>query len=142
MILLCLGSIQDACLGSEVAPFYVLWMMSSSVVEDDEEEILVIEVESRYDVYSKFDVYVNDEDESPTLENRTRTEYAESFVNVPHRHGGKNGHHLKKTTIKFGISELIDDLDANDDEGIDVIFVPRTGTDSMIIKDVRIEFQD
>ncbi|XP_010686564.3 polyphenol oxidase, chloroplastic [Beta vulgaris subsp. vulgaris] len=109
--------------------------------KDDEEEILVIEVESRADVYSKFDVYVNDEDESPTLENRTQTEYAGSFVNVPHRHGGKDGH-LKKTTVKFGLSELIDDLDANDDEGIDIIFVPRTGTDSVIIKDVRIEFQD
>ncbi|KMT04311.1 hypothetical protein BVRB_8g183860 [Beta vulgaris subsp. vulgaris] len=109
--------------------------------KDDEEEVLVIDVESRSDVYSKFDVYVNDEDESPTMENRTQTEYAGSFVNVPHRHGGKDGH-LKMTTVKFGLSELIDDLDANEDEGMDVIFVPRTGTDSVIIKDVRIEFQD
>ncbi|KMT04306.1 hypothetical protein BVRB_8g183810 [Beta vulgaris subsp. vulgaris] len=109
--------------------------------KDDEEEVLVIDVESRSDVYSKFDVYVNDEDESPTLENRTQTEYAGSFVNVPHRHSGKDGH-LKMTTIKFGLSELIDDLDANDDEGLDIIFVPRTGTDSVTIKDVRIEFQD
>ncbi|KMT04307.1 hypothetical protein BVRB_8g183820 [Beta vulgaris subsp. vulgaris] len=110
--------------------------------KDDEEEVLAIDVESRSDVYSKFDVYVNDEDESPTLANRTQTEYAGSFVNVPHRHGGKDGHLKMTTTVRFGLSELIDDLDANDDEGMDVIFVPRTGTDSVIIKDVRIEFQD
>ncbi|KMT04315.1 hypothetical protein BVRB_8g183900 [Beta vulgaris subsp. vulgaris] len=109
--------------------------------KDDEEEVLVIEVESRADVYSKFDVYVNDEDEHPTIENRTQTEYAGSFVNVPHRHSG-NDHeqHLKTTTVRFGLTELIEDLDADDDEGIDVILVPRTGTDSVIIRDVRIEF--
>ncbi|XP_021726627.1 polyphenol oxidase, chloroplastic-like [Chenopodium quinoa] len=117
----------------------------SKLEKDDEEEILVIEVESRHDLYSKFDVYVNDEDEIPTKENRARTEYAGSYVNVPHKHHNKKGDHgnnnlMMKTTMKLGLTDLIGDLGADDDEGIDVIFVPRTGNENLVIKDVRIEF--
>ncbi|KAL2931925.1 (+)-larreatricin hydroxylase chloroplastic [Bienertia sinuspersici] len=86
--------------------------------KDVEEEVLIIEVESRRDVYSKFDVYVNDEDE---------------------RHNDATGN-LMTTNVKFGLTELMEDLGADDDEGIDVVFVPRTGTESVVIKDVRIEF--
>ncbi|CAO2823815.1 unnamed protein product [Amaranthus hypochondriacus] len=90
--------------------------------KEAEEEILVIDIEVKKDVYSKFDVYVNDEDECPTKENRVRTEYAGSFVNVPHKHkhGGKEAE-LLKTSLKLGLTDLIEDLGADDDEGIDVI---------------------
>ncbi|KAL2931928.1 Polyphenol oxidase chloroplastic [Bienertia sinuspersici] len=110
--------------------------------KEDEEEVLIIEVESRRDVYSKFDVYVNDEDEVPTKENRIQTEYAGSFVNVPHKHKHGASDNLMTTTIKLGLTDLIEDLGADDDEGIDITFVPRTGTDSVVIKAVRIEFLD
>ncbi|KAL2931926.1 Polyphenol oxidase chloroplastic [Bienertia sinuspersici] len=106
--------------------------------KEAKEEVLIIEVESSCNVYSKFDVYVNDEDERPSTENRTKTEYAGSFVNVPH--GQSHGNLMKTSCVKFGLTELIDDLGADDDEGIDVICVPRTGTESVVIKDVRIEF--
>nr|BAM15846.1 hypothetical protein [Portulaca oleracea] len=107
--------------------------------KDDEEEVLVIEVESKAHEFSKFDVYVNDEDEYLTKENRVRTEYAGSFVNVPHKHktGGKE--HKMNTTLRFGLTDLIEDLGADDDEGIDVILVPRVGTESVVIKSVKIE---
>ncbi|KNA07032.1 hypothetical protein SOVF_175630 [Spinacia oleracea] len=111
--------------------------------KEDEEEILVIEVESRHDLYSKFDVYINDEDERPTKENRTQTEYAGSYVNVPHKHnkhGPEHASNMMKTILKLGLTDVLEDLGADDDEGVDVIFVPRTGTEGLIIKDVRIEF--
>ncbi|KNA02775.1 hypothetical protein SOVF_215460 [Spinacia oleracea] len=115
----------------------------SKTEKEDEEEILVIEVESRHDLYSKFDVYINDEDEHPTKENRIRAEYAGSYVNVPHKHnehGPEHDNNMMKTTLKLGLTDLIEDLEADDDEGIDVTFVPRAGIEGLIIKSVRIEF--
>nr|AGC55012.1 polyphenoloxidase [Suaeda salsa] len=114
--------------------------LRSKKEKEDEEEVLIIEVESKGDVYSKFDVYVNDEDETPSKENRSQTEYAGSFVNVPHKHRHGDAGNVMSTTVKFGLTDLMEDLGADDDEGIDVTFVPRTGTESVVIKDVRIEF--
>ncbi|KAL2931952.1 Polyphenol oxidase chloroplastic [Bienertia sinuspersici] len=114
----------------------------SKTEKEDEEEVLIIEVESKRDVYSKFDVFVNDEDDVPTKENRVKAEYAGSFVNVPHKHKHSANGNLMTTTIKFGLTDLIEDLGADDDDGIDITFVPRTGTESVVIKDVRIEFLD
>ncbi|KAL2931944.1 Polyphenol oxidase chloroplastic [Bienertia sinuspersici] len=110
--------------------------------KEDEEEVLIIEVDLKRDVYSKFDVFVNDEDDAPTKENRVKAEYAGSFVNVPHKHKHSAKGNLMTTTIKFALTDLIEDLGADDDDGIDITFVPRTGTESMVIKDVRIEFLD
>ncbi|KAL2931927.1 Polyphenol oxidase chloroplastic [Bienertia sinuspersici] len=110
--------------------------------KEDKEEVLIIEVESKRDVYSKFDVYINDEDEAPTKESRSQTEYAGSFVNVPHKNKRGSEGNVMTTTVKFGLTDLIEDLGADDDEGIDITFVPRTGTDSVVIKAVRIEFLD
>jgi len=107
--------------------------------KDEQEEVLVVEVESRADEYSKFDVYINDEDEQPTTRNRASAEYAGSFVNVPHKHKRGVKDHKMTSTLRLGLTDLIEDLGADEDENIDVILVPRAGTESVVIKSVKIE---
>ncbi|KAL9234090.1 hypothetical protein vseg_008998 [Gypsophila vaccaria] len=109
--------------------------------KEHEEEVLVINIEANKDVYIKFDVYVNDEDDVPTKKTQIRTEYAGSFVNVPHKH--KHGTHSKmmKTTFRLGLTEIIEDLGADDDEGVTVTLIPRSGkkNNAIIIKSMKIE---
>ncbi|XP_057537562.1 polyphenol oxidase I, chloroplastic-like [Amaranthus tricolor] len=104
------------------------------------EEILVIDVDVKeHDKYVKFDVYINDEDDVPSKKVQVKAEYAGSFVNVPHKHKhGEDGSH--KTSFRVGLTDLIDDLGADDDDGVMVSLVPRAGKDNVIIKSVKIEF--
>nr|XP_043626900.1 polyphenol oxidase, chloroplastic-like [Erigeron canadensis] len=107
--------------------------------KDQVEEILVIEgIEVKRDVFVKFDVLLNDEDEG-TSATADKTEFAGSFVNVPHKH--KHGKSVK-TKLRLGISELLDDLDADDDENVFVTLVPRNGGDEVSIKGIKIELED
>ncbi|KAF5185127.1 Polyphenol oxidase protein [Thalictrum thalictroides] len=97
--------------------------------KEDEEEILVIEgIEYERDSFVKIDVYINDEDETTT--NPAKSEFAGSFVNVPHKHGMK----MKKlnTCLRLGITDLLEDLGAEDDDEIVVTLVPRQGKDVTI----------
>ncbi|CAO2823812.1 unnamed protein product [Amaranthus hypochondriacus] len=108
--------------------------------KEAEEEVLVIDVEvKRHDKYVKFDVYINDEDDIPSKKFQVKAEYAGSFVNVPHKHkhGEEHGH---KTTFRVGLTELIEELGADDDDGVTVSLVPRAGKDIVVIKSVKIEF--
>ncbi|KAA8515294.1 hypothetical protein F0562_018476 [Nyssa sinensis] len=97
--------------------------------KDEEDEILVIEgIEVDRDVYAKFDVYINDEDEPSIAPDKT--EFAGSFVNVPHKH--KHGKKIK-TRLRLGITELLEDLGAEDDEHVLVTLVPRDGNGAVTI---------
>ncbi|XP_008224998.1 PREDICTED: polyphenol oxidase, chloroplastic [Prunus mume] len=102
--------------------------------KEEEEEILVIEgIEFDRDVAVKFDVYVNDVDDLPS--GPDKTEFAGSFVSVPHRHK-----HKKKinTILRLGLTDLLEDLDAEDDESVVVTLVPKYG--AVKIGGVKIEF--
>ncbi|KAM3750139.1 hypothetical protein ACB098_04G014800 [Castanea mollissima] len=104
--------------------------------KEDEEEVLVVEgIQFERDAAVKFDVYVNDEDDSPSRPDKT--EFAGSFVNVPHRHN-----HTKKmnTCLNLGITELLEDLDAEDDDSVVVTLVPRFGKGLATIGGIKIEF--
>ncbi|KAF6163119.1 hypothetical protein GIB67_024983 [Kingdonia uniflora] len=104
--------------------------------KDDEEEILVIkDIELERDTVVKFDVFINDEDEA-TL-NPQKSEFAGSFVNVPHKHGKKK---KLKTDFKLGITDLMEDLDAEDDDEVVVTIVPRQGTEGVTIGGIKIVF--
>ncbi|KAE8689839.1 Polyphenol oxidase [Hibiscus syriacus] len=59
--------------------------------KEDEEEILIITIELKGDRFVKFDVYVNEEEDSNI--GHDNTEFTGSFVNVPHKH--KHGKTLK-----------------------------------------------
>ncbi|XP_021740528.1 polyphenol oxidase, chloroplastic-like [Chenopodium quinoa] len=111
--------------------------------KDRDEEVLVIEVDvKKHDEYVKFDVYINDEDVVPSKKMQVKAEYAGSFVNVPHRHthGNNKGNHDLETTFRVGLTQLIEQLGADDDEGVTVNLVLRAGSKgNVVIKSMKIE---
>nr|AHF20575.1 polyphenol oxidase [Hevea brasiliensis] len=103
--------------------------------KEEEEEILVINgIEFERDAVVKFDVYVNDEHDSPSGPNKS--EFAGSFVNVPHAH--KHGKKMK-TCLRLGITDLLEDLGAEDDDNVVVALVPRIGKGQVRIGGIKIE---
>ncbi|OIV96144.1 hypothetical protein TanjilG_13076 [Lupinus angustifolius] len=105
--------------------------------KEEEEEVLVIEgIEFERDLGVKFDVYINDEDDVPS--GPTKTEFAGSFVNLPHKH--KHRQSKMKTHLRLGISELLEDLGAEDDEHVVVTLVPKLGQGQVTIGGIKIEF--
>ena len=109
--------------------------MQGSVELRKEEEVLVVEgIEIDMGVYVKFDVYVN----APAgLEGMTpaASEFAGSFVSLPHRHGV-----MSKIVLRLGITDLLEDLEAEGDDNIVVTFVKRSGMGKIKIGWVFVEF--
>ncbi|XP_065879964.1 polyphenol oxidase, chloroplastic-like [Euphorbia lathyris] len=104
--------------------------------KEDEEEVLVIKgIEFENDAGVKFDVYVNDEDDLQPGPNSS--EFAGSFVNVPHLH--KHGKKMK-TVLRLGLTDLLEDLDAENDDSVVVTLVPRYNTGAVNIGGINIEF--
>ncbi|KAG5254865.1 polyphenol oxidase [Salix suchowensis] len=98
-----------------------------------EVEVLVIErIEYRIDMYVKFNVLLNDEPDRPGKPDSA--EFAGTFVNVPH--GRKK---TVKTSLRLGISELLEDLKAEDDESVVVTLVPISNIGRATIGTLRIE---
>lgn len=104
--------------------------------KEEEEEILVVDgIELERDAAVKFDVYVNDEDDSPS--GPENSEFAGSFVNVPHAH--KHGKKMK-TCLRLGITDLLEDLGAEDDDSVVVTLVPKCGNGLVKIGGIKIDF--
>ncbi|XP_059623046.1 polyphenol oxidase, chloroplastic-like [Cornus florida] len=109
----------------------------SAKEKEEEEEILVVYgIELLKDVYVKFDVYINDEDDATTIR-PDRSEFAGSFVNVPHKNSKKK---TATTCLRLGISELLEDVGAEDDDEVVVTLVPKNGKDLVTIGGIKIEF--
>ncbi|XP_021830806.1 polyphenol oxidase, chloroplastic-like [Prunus avium] len=108
--------------------------------KEDEEEILVIEgIEYEKNSVVKFDVYVNDvDDEDDVLSGPDKSEFAGSFVSVPHTH--KEKRNRSKGILRLGLTDLLEDLEAEDDESVVVTLVPRFGAQTVTIGSIRIEF--
>ncbi|KAF6136325.1 hypothetical protein GIB67_042810 [Kingdonia uniflora] len=109
--------------------------------KDEEEEVLVVfGIDIKKDRYVKFDVYINAADE--TIIGPESREFAGTFVSM--RKGVRLVMHKddviskKKTYLKLGISELLEDLEADDEEKIWVTVVPRSGTGT--IEGIRFEY--
>ncbi|XP_062094883.1 polyphenol oxidase, chloroplastic-like [Humulus lupulus] len=104
--------------------------------KEDADEILVIDgIEFDRNVPIKFDVYINDEDDLPS--GPDKSEFAGSYVSVPHKH---KGHSKLKTCLTLGITDLLEDLDAEDDEHVVVTLVPKLGVGQVSIGSIKIEF--
>lgn len=103
------------------------------------EELLVIEgIELEYDGQKpvKFDVIVDDDDDGKLVRAKN-TEFAGSFVSVPH-----SSHGMKmKTNLKLALTDLLDDLEADHDDSIMVTLVLRTGQ-WVKIENIKIELGD
>ncbi|PHT90432.1 hypothetical protein T459_05545 [Capsicum annuum] len=72
-----------------------------------------------------------------TLISPANVKFAGSFVNVPHRSHDK-GEKKCKTRLKLAITELLKDLDAENDENVLVTFVPKNDSGAFKIGGVKI----
>ncbi|PIN01138.1 Catechol oxidase [Handroanthus impetiginosus] len=106
--------------------------------KDELEEILVIKgIELDRDVYAKFDVFINDEDDE--ISTPDNTEFAGSFVNVPHKHKQMK---KIKTQLRLSITDILEELDVEDDEHVLVTLVPTNAGEAITIDDIKIELDD
>ena len=107
----------------------------SKLEKEDEEEVLMIQgIEYDRSQPVKFDVYINDEDdEAPSRADKA--EFAGSFASVP-----QSGHSGQKTQLNLGISDLLEDLGADDDETVIVTLVPKSGIGKVKIDGIKIDF--
>ncbi|KAI3961266.1 hypothetical protein MKX01_006980 [Papaver californicum] len=107
--------------------------------KEDKEEILVINgIELDAGALVKFDVFINDEDEVGP----ESSEFVGSFTNVPHNHG-RNENKRIKTCLKLGITDILEDLDAEDDDFVLVTIISRDsgrGKQVVTIEGIEIEF--
>uniref|UniRef100_A0A803L763 Catechol oxidase n=1 Tax=Chenopodium quinoa TaxID=63459 RepID=A0A803L763_CHEQI len=86
------------------------------------------------DKFIKFDVYINEKDDLPKRKSRMNAEYAGCFASLPHKQH-KTKDHNKKTCLTIGLTDLIEDQAVDGDDSIDVILVPRAGSDAVVITD-------
>ncbi|KAH7652229.1 polyphenol oxidase protein [Dioscorea alata] len=106
-----------------------------------ETEVLVVEgIQYPRDKAIKFDVFIN----APSNFRQMRanaSEFVGSFVNVPHTHRSRDSQMAAGTTrLKLSMTEPLEDIGADDDEDIIITLVPRTGTETVIIGGLSIEF--
>ncbi|CAK9144950.1 unnamed protein product [Ilex paraguariensis] len=103
--------------------------------KEEEEEVLVIQgIEFDADKFVKFDVYINEEDETESTPKNT--EFAGSFTHVRH----PSGHSTKMVTqLRLGLNELLEELGAENDDTLLVTLVPR-GESITTIGGIGIEF--
>jgi len=106
--------------------------------KEEEEEVLVIEgIAFVTNVCVKFDVYINDKDKVVKPFN---TEFAGSFVNVPHSLHEQTMKNIN-SSCRFGLTDLLEDLGAEDDDNVVVTLVPRYGKGLVKIKNIMIELE-
>lgn len=100
--------------------------------KEHEEELLVIEgIEVDTGKFVRFDVFVNDEDDKP--DEFDKAEYAGSYSSVPHRNSTKI-----TTKIRLGLTEILEDMDVDDDDQILVTLVPKAGGEDITIGGIKI----
>ncbi|XP_073004355.1 polyphenol oxidase, chloroplastic-like [Typha latifolia] len=107
--------------------------------KEAEEEVLVVEgIQLDKGDFVKFDVYINAPDHEGV--GPGATEFAGSFVHVPHKHSKGKSEKKKmmmKTVLRLGITDLLDDIGADDDDSVIVTLVPRSG-EGVVIGGIRI----
>ncbi|KAL5096665.1 hypothetical protein RYX36_000992 [Vicia faba] len=108
--------------------------------KEEEEEVLLIDgIEFEKNIAIKFDVLINDEVDK--VIGPGNTEFAGSFVNVPHSsHGHKNNKII--TCLRLGLTDLLEDLDVEGDDTVVVTLVPRCGKGLVKIKNIKILLED
>ncbi|KAI7752412.1 hypothetical protein M8C21_026987, partial [Ambrosia artemisiifolia] len=87
------------------------------------------------EMFLKFDVLVNDVDDGIET-TAASSEFAGTFSQVPHKHGDKM---LMTSGAAFGITELLEDMEAEGDEYLLVTLVPQSGTDDATVSEIKIQ---
>ncbi|KAI3702735.1 hypothetical protein L6452_28487 [Arctium lappa] len=86
--------------------------------------------------FVKFDVFVNDKDNVPEI-TAADSEFAGSFAQLPHSRSSEKM--MMMSGARFGITELLEDLKAEDDEYVLVSLVPKMGCEDVTISEIKIE---
>ncbi|PIM97679.1 Catechol oxidase [Handroanthus impetiginosus] len=103
--------------------------------KEQEEELLLIEgIEVDSAKFVRFEVFVNDEEDKPE-ELLDKAEYAGDFALVPTRRSS-----TIKSKIRLGLTELLEDLDVEDDDQILVSLVPKAGGEDISIGGIKIVY--
>ncbi|KAJ6850532.1 polyphenol oxidase, chloroplastic [Iris pallida] len=107
--------------------------------EEFEEEVLVVEgISVEKGMHAKFDIYVNLVVDETAASPKLR-EYAGFFVKMKGADVAMKGGSIRN--MKVGISEILEDLEAEGDESIWVSLVPRGGTGNATRVDgIRVEY--
>ncbi|MCL7025808.1 hypothetical protein MKW94_007259 [Papaver nudicaule] len=120
-------------------------------MEELEEILVVYGIDVETDVYSKFDIYVNlvldgsEKGSNINLGPQFR-EYAGTYINLPDgfrtiTNEGDTTIKRRKTNLKLGISELLRDLEADEDDSILVTLVPKSDSGrNTTVGGVRIDY--
>ncbi|KAG6478561.1 polyphenol oxidase, chloroplastic-like [Zingiber officinale] len=112
----------------------------SGAEKEAEEEVLVVEgIEYDRDFFIKFDVFVNALEGTEGL-TPGESEFAGSFVNVPHKHKHRKKEKKLKTGLRLGITDLLEDIGAEGDESVLVTIVPRAGKGKASVAGIKIDF--
>ncbi|CAL0309360.1 unnamed protein product [Lupinus luteus] len=103
--------------------------------KEEKEEVLVIEgIEFDSNIGVKFDVFINEKDNKLIRPNNI--EFAGSFVSVPHSHKHKN---KINTSLKLGISDLLEALKVENDDSVVVTLAPKYGKGKVQISGIKID---
>ncbi|MED6156708.1 hypothetical protein PIB30_016864 [Stylosanthes scabra] len=108
----------------------------SKAEKKKKEEILVFEVALDKSKDVKFDVLLFWKDD-PTKASPKNREFAGSFVNVSHAPSSKD----LAVQYQIEISDLLEDLEADDEDNIEVTLVPRYGTVPVTINKADVVYQ-
>ncbi|KAG9147457.1 hypothetical protein Leryth_027477 [Lithospermum erythrorhizon] len=101
-------------------------------------EILVFQdIEYPMNEFVKFDVFINDEDEVGDL--MSKAEFAGTFSTIPHGKGHEGGQ-VMASSFTIGLDEVLEDLQADDDEYILVTLIPKAGGNKVTIDGLKIDF--
>ncbi|CAI0421491.1 unnamed protein product [Linum tenue] len=85
----------------------------------------------------QFEVVINDDPDNPS--GPSNSEFAGSFLNIPHVHGN-NGHNKFVTGLRMDITELLEDIGAENDDQIQVTLVPKKSDGPVTIGGLKIEY--
>ncbi|KAI3708215.1 hypothetical protein L2E82_37369 [Cichorium intybus] len=91
--------------------------------------------------FLKFDVFVNDVDDGVQT-TAADSEFAGSFAQLPHGHNmemGTGEKMLMKSGSAYGITELLEDIEAEGDESVVVKLVPRIGCEEVTVGEIKIK---
>lgn len=106
------------------------------------EEVLVVELElGPSEEFVKFDVLLNDEnDSSSDIGTKASIAFAGSFSSLPEPSGKGHNHGGRKIKLQLPITEVIEDIGADNDDSVDVVFVAQSGQKAVTIRDVKIKY--
>ena len=68
------------------------------------------------------------------------TEFAGSFVSVPHSHEHHKNNKKIVTCLRLGLTDLLEELGAEDDDSVLVTLVPKYGKGRVNIRGIKIDF--